>query len=102
MFCLFAAHRARFFAFTFRKYTRCCRRFFFNFIFAFATAAPTGFYEIACFHAGKNPLDVVLPEGKWQVLVDGRSSCQWQRKKIVSGSARMAPVSALILGRVTK
>ena len=54
------------------------------------------------FHAGQKPLDVVLPEGQWQVLADGRSSCQWQRKKLVAGSARMSPVSALILGRIPK
>ena len=52
------------------------------------------------FNAGKKGFDVELPEGKWQILVDGRSSCQWSRNKVVEGTAPITPVSALILGRV--
>jgi hypothetical protein len=55
---------------------------------------------LMCFNAGKKGFDIVLPEGKWQVLVDGRSSCHWSRKKVAEGTAPIAPLSALILGRV--
>ena len=51
------------------------------------------------FNAGNRSFDVVLPDGEWQVLADGRSSCHWSRSKLVRGTAPIAPVSALILGR---
>ena len=41
---------------------------------------------------------VALPAGEWAVLADGESSFLWQHPVRVSGEARIAPVSALILG----
>ena len=52
------------------------------------------------FNAGNRAFDVVLPDGEWQVLADGRSSCHWKRKKLVKGTAPITPVSALVLGRL--
>ena len=52
------------------------------------------------FNAGKKGFDVVLPDGQWQILADARSSFRWERKKVVEGTAPIAPVSALILGRL--
>ena len=55
---------------------------------------------LLCFNAGKKGFDIVLPEGQWQVLADGRSACHWTRKKVVEGAAPIGPVAALILGRL--
>ena len=44
----------------------------------------------------------LLPRGTWQVLADGESSFRWKEPKVVSGSMEAAPVSALILGRLSQ
>ena len=51
------------------------------------------------FNASSDARSVILPEGKWKVLVCGENSFVWQQEKHISGSAALAPVSALILGR---
>ena len=38
--------------------------------------------------------------GGWQLLADGRDSFQWQKNKTATGSVRLTPVSAMILGEV--
>ncbi len=42
-----------------------------------------------------------LPEGKWQVLVDGDSSFQWKLRIHISGSCTVPPKSALVLGKLS-
>ena len=49
-------------------------------------------------NAGASVVNVLLPEGRWQVLVGGESSTVWRGDKWISGSAALTPVSALILG----
>ena len=51
------------------------------------------------FNASSDARSVILPEGEWKVLVCGENSFVWQQEKFISGSAALAPVSALILGR---
>ncbi len=41
----------------------------------------------------------ILPEGDWDVLLSGESSTLWKNGTRVSGSAELAPVTALILGK---
>ena len=53
------------------------------------------------FHTGNERAEVSLPDGEWQVLVDDKSSFRWKSFQTISGTASMAPVSALILGRVS-
>ena len=50
-----------------------------------------------CGHASQH---MVLPEGKWQVLVDGDTSFQWQMHIGIRGSCTVPPKSALILGKL--
>jgi len=54
------------------------------------------------FHAGNQPAQVPLPNGRWQVLVDDRSSFRWRESKTISETAQLPPVSALFLGRISK
>ena len=44
-------------------------------------------------------LRMELPEGKWQVLADGKDSFLFEKEKIFwKGTVRIPKVSALILG----
>ena len=52
------------------------------------------------FHTGKQAVDLTLPEGSWQILADGQSSFRWKQEDILTGTAHLKPVSALILGEV--
>ena len=54
------------------------------------------------FCCGEESQQLTLPEGKWQVLVDGDSSFQWKLRIGVSGSCTVPPKSALILGKLSK
>ena len=54
------------------------------------------------FNASQDPADISLPEGAWQVLVDEGSSFRWKEHRTLRETARLSPVSALILGRVSK
>lgn len=54
------------------------------------------------FHTGKEPVQIPLPTGIWQVLVDERSSFRWRESRTVTESVSIPGVSALILGRVSK
>ena len=40
-----------------------------------------------------------LPEGNWQILVDGENAFRWQKESNVSGFVPVAEYSAVILGR---
>ena len=44
------------------------------------------------------PCALALPQGNWDVLVDGRSSFLWKRPASVFGEAEAAPKTALVLG----
>jgi len=49
-------------------------------------------------NAGRDVANVILPEGEWQALLCGESSFVWKDKRMMTGSATLTPVSALILG----
>ena len=49
-------------------------------------------------NAGEQEARAALPPGEWAMLADGESSFLWQHPARISGEARLAPVSALILG----
>ena len=51
-------------------------------------------------HAGEDARQVDLPAGCWQVLADGTSSFRWKENRLLEKTAQLAPVSALILGRI--
>ena len=51
------------------------------------------------FHTGTQAKEIALPEGRWQVLVDGISSFRWKEHIFLQDTARISPVSALILGQ---
>ena len=50
-------------------------------------------------NTGGSVANVILPEGEWKALCCGESSFVWQKTHLLRGSATLAPVSALILGR---
>lgn len=52
-----------------------------------------------CYNSTKKAVDVVLPEGAWEILADGRDSFAWKAPREVRGRAQAEPVSVLILGR---
>ena len=54
------------------------------------------------FHTGETGVEVPLPGGEWQVLADGRSSFRWKQRSCIREKAALEPVSALILGRISK
>ena len=55
---------------------------------------------LMAFCCGEQAQQLMLPEGKWQVLVDGDSAFQWKLHIPLSGSCTVPPKSALILGRL--
>ena len=52
------------------------------------------------FNCGKEPQEISLPEGKWQILVCADSSFLWQKQEFAENSAMAEPVGALILGLI--
>ena len=54
------------------------------------------------FCCDQQPQQLQLPEGKWQVLVNGDSSFQWQLHVTLSGSCTVPAGSALILGNISE
>ena len=44
-------------------------------------------------------IEVTLPNDKWQVLADSESSSKFEKDEYVSGTIKIQPQSALILGR---
>ena len=55
---------------------------------------------LLAFNCGENARKLHLPEGKWQVLVDGDSAFQWKLHIGVRGSCTVPPKTALILGKL--
>ncbi len=51
------------------------------------------------YNASLETVSVYLPEGTWEVLVDGESSFLWQNPGTVEHVVAVPPVSALILGQ---
>lgn len=51
------------------------------------------------YNSTKKEIKVNLPEGKWQLLVDGESSRLFEQKLYYSGKINIKPQSALILGK---
>ena len=54
---------------------------------------------ILAFNGSKEPCELALPEGKWDVLCDGENSFAHLRPRSTAGMMTMEPVSALILGK---
>lgn len=52
------------------------------------------------FHCGEEEKEISLPQGLWQVLVDGDSAFRWQEPRYLEGSLPVKGKSALILGAV--
>lgn len=50
------------------------------------------------FNCGDTPVEIRLPDGQWQVLVDEESSFQWEKTRFVENNATIPYRSALILG----
>lgn len=51
------------------------------------------------YSARDEEITLALPEGSWELLVDGVSSTCWQKPETVTGIVRLDPVSALLLGQ---
>ncbi len=47
----------------------------------------------------EDAVELPLPSGEWDILADGSSSFLWRSPQVVTGTAPLAPVSALILGQ---
>ena len=54
---------------------------------------------LVIFNVRDEARSAALPQGDWKVLATGEDSFAWQKEQIISGSAQLAPVSAMILGR---
>ncbi len=57
---------------------------------------------VLLFNTSTENRDVDLPHGDWQVLSDEKTSFRWRQNRILSGQIPLAPVSAMILGRVSQ
>ena len=59
---------------------------------------------LVVYNANDRPVTDTIPEGQWQVLSDGEDSWLWKReggdRRLERGNLTVAPVSAVILGRV--
>lgn len=51
------------------------------------------------YSASKEPITISLLKGVWEILVDANSSFAWQNPAVVTETAILEPVSALILGQ---
>ena len=54
---------------------------------------------IMIFNCSNAPVQMSLPEGVWQLLVDGNNSFCWQSPQFVSGNLTVEPHSAIYLGK---
>lgn len=54
------------------------------------------------YNSRETELEVLLPEGPWEILADGRNSFRWMQPFEIRGSARVEEHSVLILGRTEK
>lgn len=55
-----------------------------------------------CFNSSQTPYDLLLPDGSWELLLDGESSHHWEHPESVSGTRTVAPLSAFICGKRRK
>ena len=55
---------------------------------------------LLAYNASGNKVPFSLPRGRWAVLADGASSFLWENPEAISGNAEIAPMSALILGKI--
>ncbi len=51
------------------------------------------------FNCSELSREVVLPEGRWQILADGRNSFRWREERYTAGKEEVKALSALLLGR---
>ncbi len=54
---------------------------------------------LLCFNCSEAAVDLSLPEGRWQVLVDGENAFRWEEEIFPEGKTQIPPQSALLLGR---
>ena len=54
------------------------------------------------FHANSQPRHTKLPEGKWELLVDGESSFRWETAVPCGPTIALEPVTVTILGRIAE
>ena len=47
----------------------------------------------------KETYTLTLPQGEWQILLDGEDASAWRQRRMTAGETALAPVSAMILRR---
>lgn len=52
-----------------------------------------------CFNCAAEPVELTLPDGSWQLLVDGENAFRWQEEIRLLGGFRIPAKSALLLGK---
>ena len=52
-----------------------------------------------CFNCGNQPAELTLPDGDWQVLVDGEDSFLWKESVYRAGKVKIPAKSAFLLGK---
>ncbi len=52
-----------------------------------------------CFNCSPEPAELLLPQGRWQVLADGENAFAWEEENCVESKTKIPPQSALLLGR---
>ena len=59
---------------------------------------------LVIYNANDHPVSDTIPEGRWQVLADGTDSWRWKgqgtERRMECATLTVAPVSAMVLGRV--
>ena len=53
---------------------------------------------LLCFNCSKEPAALSLPQGRWQVLVDGENAFRWEENIYLEYKTQIPPQSALLLG----
>ena len=57
---------------------------------------------LLCFNCSIETAEFALPEGSWQILVDGENAFRWEEDTCLEGMAQLPPQSALIVGKKRK
>ena len=57
---------------------------------------------LLCFNCSRETAEFALPEGSWQILVDGENAFRWEEDTCLEGVAQLPPQSALIVGKKRK
>ena len=55
---------------------------------------------VLAYNVGTQRASFNLPKGDWAVLADADSSFRWQTPQLINTEAGIAPMGALILGKV--